>query len=55
MDALIALLPSFAIKRILEFMKVQTGLDERALPRNTRAHVQMTDDEVQERSLSVWK
>ena len=54
-DASIALLPSFAIKPILEFMKLRTGLDERALPRNIRAHVPTPDDEVQERSQSVWK
>lgn len=36
-------------------MRLPTGLVERVLPRNSRAHVRTTDDEVQERSQSVWK
>jgi len=54
-DASIALLPSFAMKPILEFMKLQTGLDERALPPNTCVHIPTTDDEVQEKPQSVWQ
>ena len=46
-DASTALLPSFDIKPMLEFMKLRTSLDERALPRYTRALVKTTDNEVQ--------
>lgn len=49
------LLLSFAMKPTLEFIKLRTGLDERALPQNIRIHVPTTDNKMHERFLSLLK